>query len=522
MNNKRLFTKENLKPLIVLSGICLTIAIVLGLVNFFAAPVIEERNAAAVKESLSIVMPDGEFGAKPDELKANAPETIKNVYTEKSGKGYVVVLVTTKGYTGKEIGLTVAIDTEGKIIKAVITKNEESIVPSNMKPMGTYGDAYTDATAETVTDVDTGATVKFSESAIKGALTDAFVYLGFAEGDDGKKEELPRTDDEIISLGKELIGEDVLLTDVTPEGMETVKRIYRAGGGKGYIAYTLVISAQYGTVESETLLHIGNNGKIVNVNKLTWKTSDAIYGYVPPTEETVNEFYEKLPGKNSAEVGAMEKPDLVSNATNTSTNVRNSLVEALVAVDDLIRKDLPTAESEIMALGKELIGKDVSLTDVTPDSTTYVKRAYRASGNNGYILYAVVINYNYNRVETETLLHIGNDGKIQGVKKMTWKTSDAMYGYVPPTEETVNAFYDRIIGKNATSVKDVDLVANATNTSTTLVEAIVESIETANALEAENEGEPSYAPRIVGIVVLSLAAVLSAVAIVYSKRRKNG
>lgn len=518
MNIKNIFTKKNLTPLIVLSAICLSVAVILGLVNLVAAPIIEERNAAAVKESLSIVMPDGEFNSKPDEMKSGAPETVKSVYTEKTGKGYVVTLVTTKGYTGKEIGITVAINTDGEIIKTVITKNEESIVPSNMKPMGTYGDAYTDATADNVVDVVTGATVKYSESAIKNALYDAFVYLGFAED---KKEELPRTDAEIISLSLELIGKEAVLTDVTPEETELVKRIYRIGSGEGYVAYALVISANYGTVESETLIHVGNDGKIKNVNKLVWKTSDAMYGYVPPTEDAVNSFYGNLVGKNSS---GIKDVDLVANATNTSTNVVNSLTEALVEIDTLIKNDLPTGEEEIISLSRELIGKDVELTDVTPVERNYVRRVYRASGNNGYIVYAVVISKNYGTVETETLLHVNNDGSIVNVKKLTWKTSDAMYGYVPPTEETVNAFYETLPGKNSDSIKGVDLVANATNTSTSLVASISEGLLAVERIESD--GSVNYLPRIVGISVLAAAliafAVCKALPVIIEKRRKNG
>ncbi|MBO5879884.1 MAG: hypothetical protein J6Q68_04975, partial [Clostridia bacterium] len=101
-------------------------------------------------------------------------------------------------------------------------------------------------------------------------------------------------------------------------------------GGKGYVAYVVVISANYGTVESEALIHIGNNGKISGLNKLTWKTSDAMYGYVPPTAEEVDAFYNRLSGTSSSTIDAVE---LVTNATNTSTNVINSFKEALTAVD---------------------------------------------------------------------------------------------------------------------------------------------------------------------------------------------
>jgi Na+-translocating ferredoxin:NAD+ oxidoreductase RnfG subunit len=173
------FKGESLKPIAVLTVICVVVAALLAAINTVTGPMIEERKNQAIKESLLLVMPDGEFANESDVLRADAPKTVKGVYTEKNGKGYVVVLSTNKGYTGKEIGLTVAIGTDGKIIKAVITQNEESIVPSNMKPGGSYGDAYKGADADTVADVVTGATVKYTEKAIKNALKDAFDYLDF-------------------------------------------------------------------------------------------------------------------------------------------------------------------------------------------------------------------------------------------------------------------------------------------------------------------------------------------------------
>ena len=134
-------------PIIVLSVICIVVALALGVVNMITAPIIAEADAAKVAESLKIVMPDGSFDSTPDALKPDAPETVKQVYTDKNGGGYVVVLSTFKGYEGKEIGITVGIDASGKIIKAVVTKNEDSIVPDMLKPMGSYGDAYAERSA---------------------------------------------------------------------------------------------------------------------------------------------------------------------------------------------------------------------------------------------------------------------------------------------------------------------------------------------------------------------------------------
>ena len=128
MNIKKIFSKSNLAPVIVLSVICLSVALILGLVNMITSPEIERRNAAAVKESLSIVMEDGEFNSKPDELRADAPETVKAVYTEKNGKGYVVVLSTNKGYTGKEIENFAITQTSKSIMKFKNNFNYEQCI----------------------------------------------------------------------------------------------------------------------------------------------------------------------------------------------------------------------------------------------------------------------------------------------------------------------------------------------------------------------------------------------------------
>ena len=88
---------KNLLPTIVLVSICIVVAILLGVVNMITAPMIADADSAAVSESLKIVMPDGEFGAEPDELEEGAPETVKAVYTDKRGGGHVVVLSTKKG-----------------------------------------------------------------------------------------------------------------------------------------------------------------------------------------------------------------------------------------------------------------------------------------------------------------------------------------------------------------------------------------------------------------------------------------
>ena len=468
-------TKKNIMPVAVLTAICVVVAALLGVVNMLTAPIIEAAEAQKVYDSFRNVL-DGVY--EDADVPENAPNSVTAMYkvTDNDGKllGHVAT-VTVKGYADN-ISVTVGVDADGKVTKAEVTASAETHGKAGMK---NYTDNFAGLDAAGVAEVDTFSGATISSTAIRGAILDAVNAITGVESDDsGNEETLPKTDDEIISLAKELIGKDVELANVTPEGTTLVKRMYKASENSGYVAYIVAISPNYGTVETETLIHISNTGKIVNINKLLWKTSDAIYGYVPPTEDVVNEFYGRLPGNNSGSIGEVE---LVTNATSTSTRLVDGIKEALSVADTLIKKDMPTEETRVKELAKELVGKDVELVDVTPDNSTLVKKMYKAGGD-GYVAYVVVISSNYGTVETETLIHIGNDGKIVKINKMVWKTSDAIYGYVPPTEDVVNEFYGRLPGNNSGSIGEVDLVTNATNTSTNLMNGIKEALTAADTL----------------------------------------
>ena len=468
-------TKKNLMPVVVLTAICIAVAALLGAINLLTEQKIADNEAQKVYDSFRVVL-DGTFETL--DVPEGAPKSVKSIYKVTDGtelKGHVLTLVT-KGYAG-DIAITVGVDKDGKVTKAVVTSEAESHGKAGMK---NYTDRFAGVGADEVESVETFTGATASSTAIKGAIVDAVNFM--AGGFEAEVEKLPKTDEEIIALGKELIGSEVELTDVTPEDTTDVKRMYKASGNNGYIAYVLVIS-QYGTTETETLIHISNTGKIVNVNKLVWKTSDAMYGYVPPTDDVVNEFYGRLPGITS---GSADDVELVTNATSTSTKLMTGIKEALAIADSLIKKDMPTPEEEVISLGKELIGTDVELAEVTPEGLDFVKKIYKAGAGKGYIAYAVVISANYGTVETETLIHISSTGKIEGVKKMVWKTSDAMYGYVPPTEDVVNAFYASLAGNGSATIGDVDLVTNATNTSTNLMNAIKEALTATDALIAKD------------------------------------
>ncbi len=322
--------KKNIMPVAVLGSICIVVAFLMGLVNMITSPIIREADEKAVKESLSIVMPNGEFNARADELKDGAPKTINAIYTDKNGLGYVAVLTTTKGYTGKAIGITVAFDKDGKIIKAVVTKNEESIVPAELKAGGTYGDKYIGVNAKDVASLVTGATVKFTESAIKGAINDASAYLGFIAASDNTntndsnvKGNSALTDSDVIAIAGELMPGSY--EKHTVDGMpEQVLGVYRETTGKGYAVH-IATRTQYRDLETDGVVTVNAFGEITGVKMVEW-----IVGYdstlLPSAPECDEAFLNSIKGKNSA---GLKRVDLVTHATNTSNNFINPLKEAM-------------------------------------------------------------------------------------------------------------------------------------------------------------------------------------------------
>ena len=467
----------------------------------------------SIKEALTVVedLVKKEMPTSEEEVKALISEFIPDVaYTEVAvedgnylkklykldgNAGYVAYVANFSEKYGNgrlETETLVHIDNSGKI------KDLKKLTWTNSAKTGSYRPPYesfvnafyerlkgkTLADVEALLALDTNNGILVSRATITSKDLLKTLAEAIRAVDAHVKAEMPTPEENILEEAVALVGAGAEFEDVTPDDKTYVRRIYREKSGKGYVAYVVVISENYGSVESETLIHIENNGKIKNVKKLLFKTSDALYGYVPPTAEEVDAFYARLPKNSSSTIDGVE---LVTNATNTSTNVVNSIKEALVKVSELIDGDMPTSEDEVKALAGELIGAEPDLTNVTPSGCKYLKRLYKDNTGHGYVAYVVVISESYGTVETETLLLIGNDGSIEKINKMVWKTSDALYGYIPPTEDAVNAFYDSLIGKDADYVKaltekesnDGMLVTNATNTSKNLSRALYEALSEA-------------------------------------------
>jgi len=502
---KKIFTKENIMPVAVLTVICLVIAALLAGINSFTSPVIAEREEQKVYDSLREVL-DGDFA--PAELPEGTDKSVTAIYkvTKDGADVGKVVTVSAKGYAST-ILLTVGVDVEGKVTKAVVTSQAET---HGKAGMDSYTDRFAGVAKDDLAGVETFSGATVSSTAIKNAIITA-VNAAMGVATEKEPEPLPRTDEELLASAATLLGTEATeLTNVTPESTEgAVKRVYKTSDGKDYAVYVLTIS-QYGTPDNEAIVHISRSGKIEALTKLLFKTSDAIYGYVPPTEEQINAFYDRLVG---ATADTLEGIEATTNATNTSNSLKAALTEAITAVKDLAAKDMPTEEGEVMNAAAALLGVTVDkLINVTPEDSELVKRVYKTAAGTDYAVYAVTISQ-YGTPDNEAVVHISRSGEIKALTKLLFKTSDAIYGYVPPTEDQINAFYDRLVGATADTLEGIEATTNATNTSNSLKAALTEAITAVKDLAAkdmptEEASVKALAAEMLGVTADALEVII--------------
>ena len=457
--------KIEMKSIIVLVTIALVVALLLAGVNMITKPFIEAEENRIKLESVKIVMPDGEFDVDPDELRPDAPETVKSVYTEKNGLGYVVMLVTTKGYTGKEIGITVSILSDGTIGKMVITKNEESIIPQGLEPMGSYGDKYAGTSSSELMELETGATVKFTEGAIKDAIMDAFTYLDLSE--EPAPEELYASDEELLNIAKELASSESL-TDVTPaERDKTLKRLYAVEKG-GYVAYLRTYAQYGGAPETETFVSFDKNGKITAIKNLYWRVGHSVEEGAP-TEEAVKSFFDGY--LNKTETNGVE---LVTGATGTANNFKAALDNAISAVAEL---------GSVENIALEISGVE-QLKDVTPENAdAYVQNVFYDENTNTFVVYTKTFAQYGGGLETEGYIVI-KDGEITKISLYSWTVGHTVEAGAP-TADKLSAFENSFVGKTLDNIDGVELVTGATGTASNFRNAVKAALNEVDALSEE-------------------------------------
>ena len=230
--------KQNKSPAvaIALAVLILVSFLLLTGVNAVTAPIIEQNGASQQFALLYNVMPEAKgfdqiVGGDNSQL-SDVPETVKAVYAETNGAGYVLLLSTTQGYTHDPIEFTLAVDGEGKISGVELTNYPETRDFGEDYPLTYLG--QDSALAE----VNLVAGVTFSSSAFKNAVADGLGLLIenglIAEGVKGDaqilEELLPSVYPGMANLSGILQAEE----QEAGEGYSYIQKILRSNNDAGY------------------------------------------------------------------------------------------------------------------------------------------------------------------------------------------------------------------------------------------------------------------------------------------------
>ena len=112
-----------IKPVIVLTIICLVVSALLGYMNSITEPIITAAAAKEAEESRMEVLPEADSFTEVDDL-SELPSEVYEAYTADNGAGSVF-FVKTPGYGG-EIKAIVGISSDGKLTGSKVLEHSET------------------------------------------------------------------------------------------------------------------------------------------------------------------------------------------------------------------------------------------------------------------------------------------------------------------------------------------------------------------------------------------------------------
>jgi len=315
--------KEAIMPIAVLTVICVVVAALLGAVNLLTRDKIAENALKKEQASLIEVMPGASTFDEVD-IPEGAASTVKTVYREVGGRGYVFIMVAEKtDYSSGDMTISVGVS-EGKITGAKLTSYNES------KDLGknTYPEKFVGKSEADYDKVEVTSGVTFSSKAFKAAIGDALACAALLDGEETVYVSLPEyysaapaENDSIEESLKKLVDETApFVTEfeklTLPENApSTLKALYSAKNGRGTVAH-IVVPGEWVPVASNALVYFDQYGEIRNVTILEWVVGHGI---------DEGDFAERLVG---ATKDTLSEVELVTGCTGTSGDLRAAIAEA--------------------------------------------------------------------------------------------------------------------------------------------------------------------------------------------------
>ncbi|MBE6607419.1 MAG: FMN-binding protein [Ruminococcaceae bacterium] len=173
--------KDSVKSVVVITSICLIIAALLGVTNYFTAPDIEKGEKQRAADLCMQLLPGAsDFVEFQTDALYNLPETITAIYQETHGAGYVFQ-ITTKGY---EPGLVImcGISSDGKIVQTKTLSSSETKTIGGKTESEAYTSQYVGLDADFADKVDAVSGATITSTAYEKAIADAFVAFKVVSG----------------------------------------------------------------------------------------------------------------------------------------------------------------------------------------------------------------------------------------------------------------------------------------------------------------------------------------------------
>lgn len=281
---------QMLKCVAVLGGICLVIAALLATVNYVTAPIIEEQIKRAEEKAIREVLPNAtDIESVP--LTAEVPSTVKEIYRDTGGSGYVFV-VHAVGYGGASspIVAIVGIDATCSIIKISVTDVSGESAGIGDKVAGKdFLDSFVGLDSVDSVATISGATVssKGFIAGVKDALT---AFRAVAEFEESDEQKIARLVFEVLPGMNSKIGyASVALPAGTPA---SVKSALRAKNSTGY---AVVVGEGSETViiglNSYLQVYAAKNLEGETVTPSAEQLSAAVAAVTPNYEQLLSGYY---------------------------------------------------------------------------------------------------------------------------------------------------------------------------------------------------------------------------------------
>ena len=395
---------QTLKSIIVLSCICLIVALILSGINTITAPLIEEQMNAAANGAYLEVLPNATTFS---DVTGEFPESVLEMKKDEGGSGFAFKLQASSSYSKSPMQMILGIDNSGMITKLVITNYAET------KGAAPDFEAFFEGKDATVTDVVAGVT--YTTNAIKDAVKAAYdVFYEYADIEKSDEQKLMELYGKLLPYGTDKTGGYAMTAITLPEGIPaSVTSIYAANTGVGYI-----VTATAG--DKTIAMGVNAYGKVSTIYDLEGNDLSA------------DASYDSL------------KAEIESGVPSIYVTNNDSIIEKM------IDKEVIASAGDAKVVDFSAVSNRVVAVYKVKGGTAYIARS---EGFGGVITVCYVINdkgeiVNYATLEqTETANdHDGND-----------------YG----TAIKYGSYADRFDGKDITTVTDeVVSVAGSTFTST--------------------------------------------------------